>query len=789
MPKIKVKDKPIKKDFTLIINELKRQSFYENQIVHIEKIEKRKPKYQQLSYKLHPKIEDWLKFQNIQFYSHQAQAIDAVLNKKNVILVTSTASGKTLAYNIPVFQSLLNERETTFLYIFPLKALAQDQYSKILEMADFLEIPPNLFGVYDGDTSTEEKRRIRREARVILTNPHALHYYLPHHDKWSRIFKNLKYIIVDECHHYRGVFGSNCAFLFRRLKRIVKWLKYKKEMPQFILTSATIANPKEHAEKLTNEKDFCLIDEDGSPNPGRYIILWDLPMINDSDKYKSPHTQTRYIFNYLVERDFQTLAFTLSRKMAELNAFFSKQYFSEIINKRWIAEQIMSYRSGILPSDRRAIENALREMNLIGVYATNALELGVDIGTLDATILSGFPGTIASMWQQIGRAGRKYDENLEVGSISFIIPMEDPLHLYYIRHPDELFKKSHERCNLSLDNPYIIKGHLKCAAKEISLSANDKLFFEKKFHNTLDTLISEGIIKQMGRKYLYNSTDNFPAGSVDLNGIPENDFKVKITKKDGTIIEITESKNYVFKEMHPGAVYLYMTEPYHVDKIDLEEKVVYLSPHDSPTYTESLVSTDIQPIGKPDFSKSEGMLNVFYGSAKVIEIIHSYKIIEIGSGKVISTKELELPPLEFETKAVWFSMPEDNIIILQSNGFDFDGALHAIEHAAISMAPYFTMCDRWDLGGVSMREGNFNSVKWPTIYIYDGFPGGIGISERLYYELMPLLEKTYEMIKSCKCKEKCPGCVMSPKCGNKNEPLDKHGAIFLLERILSKNNP
>jgi len=769
--------------FEYLISDLKKQSFYENQIVHIEKIEKRPPKYQDLKHKLHINIENWLELQNFKFYSHQAQAIDAILDGNNVIITTSTASGKTIAYNIPVFHSLLTDEKSTFLYIFPYKALAQDQYNKLLEMADELEIDNNLFGVYDGDTPQDEKNRIVRESRVILTNPYGLHLYLPYIQRWSRIWRNLKYIIIDECHHYRGVFGTNFAFLLRRLKRIVESLKPTSSKPKFILTSATISNPKEHAVNLTSEEDFCLIDDDGSPNPGKYIVLWDLPIIKETDQYKSPHTQTRYIFNYLIERNIQTLAFTLSRKMAELNAYYSKNYFIDNLKKEWIADLIISYRAGILPTHRREIENGLREKKFFGVYTTNALELGIDIGSLDATILSGFPGTIASMWQQIGRAGRNYDEDLNVGSISFIVPMVNSLHLYYIRNPEELFTKSHERCNINLENPYIIKAHLKCAAKEMPISIKDSKLFYKKFDQAIIELVKDGTLKQINNKYIYNSTDKSPAFSVSLNGIPENDFKIIINKDDGSKIELYESKNYVFKEMHPGAVYLYMTEPYHVDELDLEKKIVFLSPHKEPTYTESLVTTDIQPIKSPDLSKVENLINVYYGSTKVSEYVKSYKINDILSEKVIAIKNLELPPIEFETKSVWFSFPPNFINDVEQKGYDFDGSIHAIEHAAISMTPYFTMCDRWDLGGVSTRVGSEQSLGWPTIYIYDAFPGGIGISEQLYYNIIPLLKKTLELIKSCRCKEKCPGCVMSPKCGNSNEPLDKYGAIYLLDLI------
>jgi DEAD/DEAH box helicase domain-containing protein len=323
-------------------------------------------------------------------------------------------------------------------------------------MFEYFEIPKKYIGIYDGDTSQDEKQRIRSESRLIITNPYGLHYYLPYRNLWIRFLKNLKYVVIDECHTYRGVFGSNFAQVIRRLMRIMK--SYQKT-PLFILSSATIKNPKDLAEKLTGQTDFTIVDKDGSPKTGRFFVLWDLPMYEKTDVFKSAHTQTRAIFNYIVKNKLQTLCFTISRKMAELNAFYSKNQLKQIFEtsqiKEDLSERIMSYRAGISPNDRRLIEKNLREKYYLGVYTTNALELGVDIGSLDVTILSGFPGTISSMWQQVGRSGRTYNPDSGIESLSFLIPMSDPLHLYYVRHHQELLTKPHETCNINLDNPYI----------------------------------------------------------------------------------------------------------------------------------------------------------------------------------------------------------------------------------------------------------------------------------------------------------------------------------------------
>lgn len=771
------------KNMEKVLNQLRRQSFYEDQILHIQKFEKRPPVLRELQSEIDPQIEKWLDSNAFSLYSHQVQAVDGILSGNNIIVVTSTASGKSLGYNIPVLHSLLNEEHSTFLYLFPQKALARDQYEKILEAFEFCGIEKELVGVYDGDTPKDEKARIRKNARLIITNPYGLHWYLPHKHLWTRVWRNLKYIVIDECHHYRGIFGSNFAQVVRRLKRILR--NYRKK-PQFILSSATIRNPMELAQKLTGEQQFLVISKDGSPDPGRYFVLWDLPMYGDSDQYKSAHTQTRYLFNYVVERGLQTLSFTLSRKMAELNAYFSKRYFSENDNIP-LAESIISYRAGLNPRDRRRIEKGLRDGDLLGVYATSALELGVDIGSLECTLLSGFPGTIASMWQQIGRAGRQYDPKKGIEALSFLVPMANPLDLYYVRHHEELFEKQPEFCNINLENEYILKGHVKCASKESPLSSKDDDVFGQKYKNVIEDLEDEGTIKKRGKRYYYNGRERFIPKSVNLSGIPDNDYKVIIETIDGDVIVTHEEKGYVFKEMHEGAIYLYMAQPYRVRELNFETKTVYLEPDDGATYTDARVIEDIQQIGKPQKSRVEHGINIYYGDVNVTESVIGFDIIDVETQEKIMYEQLEMPEINFDTKAVWFSIDPKFINEIEAEKLDFDGSIHAIEHAAISMAPFFCMCDRWDIGGVSTRQGDDSISNWPVIYIYDGFPGGIGISESLYDLLISLLEKTLDLISTCKCKEKCPGCVISPKCGNNNDPLDKQGAIKLLKMLLEEN--
>ena len=762
------------------MHNITKEKFYEKQIIHVEKIPKTPPILGKLRHKLHPKIGEWLKSNQFELYSHQSEAINNVFDGRNVVIVTSTASGKSLAYNIPVLQSLLTEPDTCAIYLFPQKALAQDQSIKLKNILEFLEIDKKYLGVYDGDTSTEEKRRIRQESRLIITNPYGFHYYLPYKSLWARVFSNLKYIIIDEIHHYKGIFGSNFAQVMRRFMRALNSFGAD---PKFILCSATIKNPGDVANKLTGH-EFTIVDNDGSPNPGRYFVMWDLPMEKDTDIYKSAHTQTRHVFNYVVEQDLQTLAFVRSRKMAELNAYYSRKVL-ETQNKNSLVDRVISYRAGLKADDRRRIEQSLRDRNVLGVYSTTALELGVDIGSLDCTILSGFPGTVSSMWQQVGRAGRKYNPDTGIECASFLIPLPNPLDLYYVNNPEELMSKPHETCHINLDNKYILENHLKCAAKEAPLTEKDEKLFGKSFTEAIESLEKKNIVKKKGKRYYYNSTEQFPPRSVSLNSIRESNFQLIIERDNGQSTLITyEEKAYVFKELHEGSIYLYMAIPYRVHELDMKNKVVKLSKDNGNTYTRSRVITDILQKGKGEKSKVIEGVNIYYGDVKVSETVVGYDILSVETNERLSRKSLNLPPIELDTKAVWFSIPPKYIEILESEGFNFDGAIHAIEHAAISMTPYFTMCDRWDIGGVSTRQGSHEIDEWPVIYIYDGIEGGVGIAESVYEIVPELLKKTYSLISTCKCKEKCPGCVISPKCGNNNKPLDKMGAKRLLELLL-----
>ena len=768
-------------DFEEFLNYIKSQDYYCGQISHIEHIPELSPRFENLDKPLRKRLERWLNTKDIRLWRHQAEAINSIRQGNNTVIVTSTASGKSLCYNLPVLDTLLNDEKTTALYLFPTKALARDQFFQLKEILSDTNIKENRIGVYDGDTNPNEKRYVLANANIIITNPYGLHFYLPWlRKKWNRICKNLKYIVLDEIHVYRGIFGSNFALLLRRLKRILDLFEVK---PIWILSSATISNAKQFCEKLIGE-DFVVIDKDDSPSGAKKVILWDLPYDKVSGKYRSAHQETKNLFisHLKYKKGIQTLTFTLSRKMAELQAIWTRKALPTLKNK------IHSYRAGISKSKRREIEEKFKRQEILGISSTNALELGIDIGSLDATISSGFPGTIASFKQQIGRSGRGSDL-----SISTFVPMQNPLDLFYIHNHEQLFGNIQEEILITLKNKYILKNHMCCAAKEIPISNNEYKKFgieEKKlFDECIEELISDSLLMVRNEKYYWKGAF-FPNEKYGLNALSSKSYKVILRVNNTETLLTVEDQSYVFRDLHPGAVYLYEAETYVVQDLDLDKRVVYLLRSDVEFYTQSLKHTDIYPleIQLQDTTGQKNLIEKFFGKVKVEHEYYSYKVIDTFSQETLSRHPLDnIPIIEFETQAVWFGIPFEYQKELELEGFDLGGTIHAVEHAMIAMAPALAQISRWDLGGVSI---DFDPVKQqPLIYVYDAFRGGIGISEQLYLHLIELLHLALKLIESCSCKTDngCPACVMSPKCGNNNDPLDKEGALFLLKKLLNIN--
>lgn len=766
-------------DFEDFLNYIKSQEYYCDQIYHIEHIPELKARYDDLDKPLKKRLQRWLTNNNIRLWRHQAEAINAIRNNHNTVIVTSTASGKSLCYNLPVLESILNDDKATALYIFPTKALSRDQYTILTNILAETNIKQNRIGVYDGDVEPNEKRQILSNANIIITNPYGLHFYLPwFKQKWRRICQNLKYIVLDEIHFYRGIFGSNFALLLRRLKRILEIYNVK---PIWILSSATIPNPKAFCEKLIGE-EFYVVDKDDSPSGVKKVILWDLPYDELSNKYRSAHQETKNLFISHLKKEYQTLTFTLSRKMAELQAIWTRKALPTLKNK------IHSYRAGISKSKRREIESNFKQGNILGISSTNALELGIDIGSLDATISSGFPGTISSFKQQIGRSGRGSDL-----SISTFVPMQNPLDLFYIHNPEKLFGPLHEDILITLNNKYILKNHLSCAAKEVPIKLDDYKIFgvqNKEFLiECINQLVEESLLMKRGDKYYWKG-DFFPNEKYGLTDLSNKSYKVILKFGSQEILLTTEDESYVFRDLHQGAIYLYEAETYVVQELDLEEKKVYITKTNVDYYTQSLKHTDITPIEllyQKKFGPND-QIEACFGNVKVEHEYYAFKVINTLTQEIQSRHPLEdIPIIEFETRALFFLIPFNLQKELELEGYDLGGSIHAIEHAMIAIAPALAQISRWDLGGVSI---DFDPIKQqPIIYIYDAYRGGIGISESLFFNLNELLSLTHNLINSCSCNSSitprgCPCCTLSPKCGSNNTPLSKEGALKLLQKLL-----
>jgi DEAD/DEAH box helicase domain-containing protein len=737
------------KDFITLI---KQQKWYKDQIAHIETISSRKPVYGELGKSLPSIIQNYLDKKGIRLYSHQATAINKVRQGKNVILSTATASGKTLAFNIPVLEALLNDKAATALYLYPTKALSNDQLKILADLEMDLRIPisPN---VYDGDTPQHARQKIRDISRIILSNPYGIHQYLPWHYKWNRFFKNLKFIIIDEAHAYRGVFGSNVAMLIRRILRICE---YYGSNPQFFLSSATIANPEEHSKNLTG-KDFEVVSNDGSISGGKFFIFWNPPFIGH-DIRRSTHQETKDLFAFHVKNELQTLCFTISRQMAELIAKWTGEELK--------SDSVASYRAGYLPEERREIERKLRERELLGVASTNALELGIDIGSLDAIIISGYPGTIISTWQQAGRAGRGAKATLVT-----MVAFEEPLNQYFMRHPDEFFGKPHEHAIVDLRNPYILAGHLVCASAELPVNEEDKKYFGT-FNDEFEELKRRGLIRRTPKGWVWAGTAR-PVDIVKLNNISD---KIVTVLCDNKVFE-TMDLSQAYSEAYKGAVLLHQGETYIVEAIDLENLIAKVKQKDVSYYTEPRKTADIRILNT--YEKRQTGTEVSVGEVEVTEYYHSYVLKTYD--RIITRKSLDLPPLKFKTTGIWFTIPEKIHHAIVRQSLDFAGGIHAAEHAMIAMIPIYAMCDKRDVGGVSTpRHPN---TRKPTIFIYDGFEHGIGISEKVYELFEKVVEVTIRLIRDCECKEGCPSCIYSPQCGNENRPLDKQAAIYILDKI------
>ena len=723
-------------------------------ISHVEDLPPQEASYGEVGKPLPASIAGYLDRHRIRLYTHQADALAVFRNGDNVLLRTPTASGKTLAFTLPVAERMVTDPEATALFLYPTKALANDQFLFLQGFAaeTGISLTPAL---YDGDTPRERRAAIRDRSRVIISNPFELHQVLGWHHLFERFLSNLSAVVIDEAHRYRGVAGSNMAFLIRRLRRLCD--RYGSR-PTFALATATIGNPGDFAERLLG-LPVTVIERDGAPR-GRKQFLFYNPVRND----RSSHTEACELLSAGVKHGLQTICFSGSRKMAELISRWADEAsgHQDAVGSPVIA----TYRAGYLPAERRNLERGLKEGAIRGVVSTNALELGIDIGSLDVVIMAGYPGTLMSAWQQAGRAGRKMDDSLAV-----LIGNQNPLDQYYMQHPGEFFCKSHEFAAIDLTNPYILSSQVLCAAAEMPvIPARDKQFFGDCTPAIVEALEQENLVKKTLKGYVYSGRKR-PAEFVSMGGSEGETYTVMC---GGKVLE-TMDRGQAFREAHPGAVLLHQGVQYLSRALDTGTHLVTVEPVEVDYYTRPLKEEEIRVIGTRT-TRQIGELALNFGEVTVHEQYTGFK--KILDGTTIAVESLELEAIEFNTMAFWFELPSAHAQVVSSSGKDLHGGLHGTEHALIGMFPSVVLCDRWDIGGLSVPAAPPGGG--PTVYIYDGYEGGIGLSETAFYRFEHLVQVAADLVRSCGCGEGCPACIYSPKCGNDNQPLDKAATCMIL---------
>ena len=759
-----------------------------DQMVHVEALPPRDASYQDVEGGIHPAVQGVLSGQGIdQLYSHQATAIEHVRQKKNIVIVTGTASGKTLCYTVPVMETLLEDDKATMLFIYPTKALAQDQ----LRGLSLFQKPDSgisfLAGTYDGDTPQNLRRKIRDGGNIILTNPDMLHQgMLPQHARWNRLFANLRYVVIDEVHAYRGVFGSHLANVMRRLERICR---HYGSSPQFICSSATIANPQKHAEEVCGVK-MDLVDNDGAPRGPKRFVLWNPPPLKSAatgnqnnwrtgGDRRSPLGEAITLLTALVTEGIQTIAFVRTRLASELIFKGCRERLLPVSRK--LAKSVHAYRGGYLPEERREIERKLSSREILGVSSTNALELGIDIGSLEACILVGYPGTIASLWQQAGRAGRGTEE-----SVVFLLAQNSPMDQYLMAHTDYLFDQNPENAVVDPNNPHIIVGHLKCAAHELPIPLEEVDTFGDYAEPVIEVLEEDENIKCIDGKW-YWACSEYPAANVNLRNIAGPVYTIQDQAKGqrviGTLDEIS-----AMSQLHSHAVYLHGAETYFVDRLDMHQKIAFVKKQELDYYTQSVQTSEI----RIDETEAEeewkgGLLG--YGDVTVTTSIPMFKKIRFHSRDSLGFEKLELPPQILETVSFWFAPPPHITKAMTDNKMLMGDALMGIANVLTEVAPLFVMCDTQDVG-VVVDEKNLNRS---ALFFHDRYPGGMGFSRRCLDQFDDIMSTISDVIHDCGCVDGCPSCVGSAVPPSAMSDLDssvrgriadKAAACFLLDALL-----
>ena len=706
-------------------------------------------------------------------WSHQVEAADAAWHGSHVVLATGTASGKSLAYQLSVLSALTLDPRATALYLSPTKALAADQ----LRALSSLGLPGVRAAAFDGDTPLAERDWVRAHARWVFTNPDMLHRsILPAHGRWASWLRRLRFVVIDECHTYRGVFGSHVALLLRRLRRVAA--RYGAD-PVFVLASATAAAPASSASVLLG-LPVTSVTEDGSPRGTRTIALWEPPLLtslageNGAPVRRSAGAESARLLADLVVEGARTIVFVRSRRGAELTALGARRVLSEV--SAGLADRVAAYRAGYLPEERRALEQALATGELLGVASTNALELGVDIAGLDAVVVAGYPGTVASFWQQAGRAGRSGE-----GALVVFVARDDPLDTYLAHHPSALLGRPLEACVLDPANPYVLEPQLACAAAELPLTDADvSSLFGPPARAALESLAAQGFLRRRTNGWFWAVAHERPHGTVDIRG--SGGEQIVIVEADTGRMLGTIDPSSAHTQVHPGAVYLHQGRSYVVDALELDESLALVHAEEPSWSTSPRELVDVAVVSALE-SVQHGEVEVALGEVDVTSQVVGY-LRRQPSGAVLDQIPLDLPRRCLRTRAVWYTVSSR---LLDAAGVDaarVPGALHAAEHAAIGLLPLFAVCDRWDIGGVSTALHPDTGAA--SVFVHDGHAGGAGFADRGFAAIRPWLTATRDAIAACECPAGCPSCVQSPKCGNGNEPLDKAGAVLVLDAVLTQ---
>jgi DEAD/DEAH box helicase domain-containing protein len=754
----------IRKNLQEVMDILQTNPSYQQNIVHWHTIKEKEAKTAPFPASLHTKLRQALEKRGIgSLYRHQKTAFDLATAKKNVVAVTPTASGKTLCYNLPVLQSIMENDQARALYLFPTKALAQDQKSELNEIIEEMEVPINSY-TYDGDTPANIRQKVRKAGHIVITNPDMLHSaILPHHTKWVSLFENLKYIVIDELHTYRGVFGSHVANVIRRLKRICR---YYGSNPIFICTSATIANPKELAEHLTGAH-VMLVDNNGAPSGRKHFIFYNPPIVNKPLNIRRSATlEVRNIAGEFLKNKIQTIVFARSRVRVEIIL----TYLQELVKNQLQNKSIQGYRGGYLPKQRREIERGLREGSIYGVVSTNALELGVDIGQLQVCVMTGYPGTVASAWQQAGRAGRRHGE-----AVIVMVASSSPLDQYMIQHPDYFFSRNPETARINPDNLVILVDHLKCASYELPFKQGET-FDGVEIEDVLEFLQEERVIHFSGDKW-YWMNDSFPAHNISLRSASQENVVIIDQSDVANVKVIGEMDRFsAMTLLHDEAIYLHQGIQYQVEYLDWDEKKAYVREVDVDYFTDANLAVNLKVL-EADKERMERTYSIGYGDVMVSAMATIFKKIKFETHENIGSGPISLPEEELHTNAVWLSFEKEQFYESEER---LEQALISVANALQSIAPLMVMCDPSDLHVVPQIKAVHN--EQPTIFLYDRYPGGIGLSDKVYEQMNDVLNQTNQLIVNCSCESGCPSCIGMEAQGE----YAKSDALVLLQQLQSR---